>query len=108
MSAFFSRLNVYHFGNSSTQYTDPLYNSNLIGDNTTGQYNLNITYGNRPARCYNALPVDGTSGKCPSPPTNTRNQVTPAYRDGRTPPNGNWPAAYATFVTSNRLFTASV
>jgi hypothetical protein len=104
MSSFFSRLNVYHFGNNFTQYTDPLYNSNLIGDLTTGQYNLNITYGNRPARCYNALPVDAVSGRCPSPPTNAGNQVTPVYRDGRTPSDGNWRAAFANFVTSDSLF----
>lgn len=107
MSAFFSRLNVYHFGNSATQYTDPLYNSNLIGDLAAGQYNLNITYGNRPARCYNALPVDATSGKCPSPPANSGNQVTPVYRDGRTPSDSNWRAAFANFVTSDPLFAVN-
>lgn len=102
MSAFFSRTRwtVNNANATARQYTDPAFNSTEIFDITSGQYDANVTYGNRPAHCANALPPDPKTGRCVA-----TQSITPMYRDGRKPAtNQNWRAAFAGMVVSDPLF----
>ena len=105
MSAFFSRMRLNRYGQQATQYTDPLYQSVDVQDAPGGQYDLNITYGNRPARCTNALPLDAKTNRCPTALNAAANQVTPEYRGTLAKPNdGNWRASFADNMTNDPMF----
>lgn len=102
MSAFFSRTRwvVNGQNQAARQYTDPSYNSTDILDVATGQYDLNVTYGNRPAHCANALPPDPKTGRCLATAS-----VTPQYRDGSTPgTKQSWRASFADSVVNDPMF----
>jgi hypothetical protein len=105
MSAFFSRTRwtVNNANATVRQYTDPSYASTDIYDATTGQYDANVTFGNRPAHCANALPPDTKTGKCLATAS-----ITPLYRDGRKPSNTqNWRAAFADMLVTDPLFAVN-
>ena len=105
MSAFFSRMRLNRYGQQATQYTDPNYQSVDVLDAPGGQYDLNVTYGNRPARCTNALPLDTTTHRCPPAANAAANQVTPEYRGTLAKPkDGNWRASFADNMTSDPMF----
>ncbi len=102
MSAFFSRTRwTVNNGNAAArQYTDPSFGSTDVYDVAAGQYDANVTFGNRPAHCANALPTDPKTGRCAA-----TQSITPIYRDGRKPAaNQNWRAAFASMVVSDPLF----
>lgn len=105
MSAFFSRMRLNRYGAAASQYTDPFYNSADVQDATTGQYDLNITFGNRPPRCNNGLPLDPKTLRCPPAVNAAANQVLPEYRaTGAKPKDGNWRAAFADNMVSDPMF----
>jgi hypothetical protein len=107
MSAFFARTRLQrNYGNQALQFGFPLYNSTDVIDITTDQYNLNVLNGNRPPRCYNGLPVDPVTNRCPTAPNADANRVFPEYRDGRKPAtNESWRAAFAKFMVDDPMFT---
>ncbi|MSV28685.1 MAG: DUF1553 domain-containing protein [Bryobacterales bacterium] len=94
MAAFFSRM---RFPKRNVPANNPLYNSFDVGDQPTGAYDLNTTYGNRPDR----------------KPVGTSTSLTPEYRpltpDGtrQLPPNGNWREAFAQFMVRDPLFAVN-
>jgi hypothetical protein len=105
MSAFFSRMRFSRYTQAATQYTDPFYNSADVQDAVAGQYDLNVTFGNRPARCTNGLPLDPKTNRCPPAINAAANQVTPEYRlTGAKPKNGNWRAAFADNMVVDPMF----
>ncbi len=105
MASFFSRMRLNRYGQQATQYTDPMYNSADVQDATAGQYDLNVTFGNRPARCTNGLPLDPKTNKCPVAISAAANQVTPEYRvTGAKPKDGNWRAAFADNMVVDPMF----
>ena len=90
MSAFFSRLNI---TGRNVPATDMYSGSFDITDRTTGTYDLNTTFGNRP----NRLRVGNTLN------------VTPEYRDGKTPRNGQpWREAFADSLTADPMFAKNI
>jgi hypothetical protein len=106
MAAFFSRTRLVRpVTNNALQYTNPLFNSTEVNDNATGQYDLNVTFGNRPPRCFNNMPVDPRTNRCPAAPNAAANQITPEYRDtGAKPPAGvRWRDAYANFIVDDPM-----
>ena len=105
MSAFFSRMRLNRYGQQATQYTDPNYQSVDVQDAPSGQYDLNVTYGNRPARCTNALPLDPKTNRCPTAVNAAAIQVTPEYRGTLAKPkDGNWRAAFADNMVNDPMF----
>src|SRR5947209_1910274 len=93
MSAFFARTRWTVNGQNAAarQYTDPLFNSTDIYDAASGTYDANVTYGNRPAHCANALAPNPTTGKCLATAS-----YTPVYRDGtKAGTNQPWRATFA-------------
>jgi hypothetical protein len=94
MAAHFSRMTLAAVPNTP-QYEHPLYNSTVVGDNSTGTYNLNVTFGNRPARCAPAAQVTTRGCVAPAPGMPATMSLTPEYRDGSVPGNANWRAAFA-------------
>ena len=90
MSAFFSRVRM---ARNPAPNGQPLYLSEEISDAASGTYDLNTTYGNRPNRT----------------PVGTLRNMTPVYRDGRTPEaKGTWRDAYAAFLTSDPMFARNL
>ena len=86
MSAHFSRLNI---AGRNVPNTDFYSGSFDVNDRTTGTYDLNTTFGNRPnrVRIGNLL------------------NLTPEYRDGKTPAAGqSWRAAFADNMTADPMF----
>jgi hypothetical protein len=86
MAAHFARVRLAAV-RGAVQYEHPLYNSTEVTDATTGTYDLNTTFGNRPNRT----------------PYGTERNLTPEYRD-RTKATGNWREAFADKLTSDPLF----
>jgi Protein of unknown function (DUF1553)/Protein of unknown function (DUF1549) len=89
MSAFFSRLN-YNMPRTSSDPTDPMYNSWRVLENNSAGYALNTNYGNRPNRT----------------PVGTLKVLTPVYYGtGATPANGqNWRDAFAQQLMVDPMF----
>ncbi|MBM3810823.1 MAG: DUF1553 domain-containing protein [Acidimicrobiia bacterium] len=85
MAAFFARTNLAKPSLPTTEY---YYNSYNITDRTTGNYDLNTNFGNRPDR----LPIG------------EMRFLTPEYRDGAKPADGNWRAAFAASMVHDPLF----
>ena len=90
MAAFFSRVRLTNGAPAGArQYEHVLYNSTLVADSPTGQYDLNTTSGNRPVRA----------------PVGTARNFTPEYRDGTKPANDeNWRAFFAGKLTNDPMF----
>ncbi len=84
MAAFFSRTRF-----SIRPQTDLLANSWDVMDITTGTYDLNTTFGNRPTRA----PMAG----------NIRN-LTPSYRLGPEPKGASWRTEFAEFMVKDPMF----
>jgi hypothetical protein len=97
MSAHFARTRLQGVPNLK-QYEDALYNSSDVQDAATGTYDLNTNFGNRPGRCANGLPLLET-GRCLA-----TQRLTPEYRDGSAPGDGNWRAAFAKKLIEDPLF----
>ena len=89
MAAFFSRLN-FNMPRSSTDPTDPMYNSWHVAENTSTGYALNTNYGNRPNRV----------------PVGTVKVLTPLYYGtGSVPASGqNWRDAFAQQLIRDPMF----
>ena len=86
MAAHFSRLNI---TGRKVPNTDFYSGSFDVNDRTTGTYDLNTTFGNRPNRVRIGTLVN----------------LTPEYRDGKTPVAGqNWRAAFADNMTADPMF----
>lgn len=103
MSAFFARASWQRDSSNATarQYTDPNYNQLTMADLATGTYDANVTYGNRPAHCADALPPDPKTGRCLA-----TKSYTPEYRETHATPakDQNWRSAFADFITSDPMF----
>jgi hypothetical protein len=100
MAAFFSRTRWTFRTQLALQYVDPMYNSGDVSNATTGQYDLNVTFGNRPARCANAVAPDPRTGRCLA-----GGNVTPEYRlNALKPKDGNWRASFADYLTDDPMF----
>lgn len=89
MAAFFSRMRITA---SRAPQDDFYYRSYEVSDAASGQYALNTNYGNRTAR----TPVGGLSS------------LTPQYRDGWTPSQGDWRAAFADRMTADPMFARNL
>ncbi len=88
MAAFFSRLN-FNMPRTSNDIKDGMYNSWRVLDRTTGSYDLNTTYGNRPNRV--AIGAVKT--------------LTPMYRDGSLPAAGQaWRDVFARKMQADPMF----
>ncbi len=88
MAAFFSRLN-FNMPRTSGDVYNGMYNSWRVLDRTTGSYDLNTTFGNRPNRVA----------------IGTVKTLTPVYRDGSQPAAGqSWRDAFARKVTADPMF----
>jgi hypothetical protein len=85
MAAFFSRERNQ---TATADRDDPRFNSRVVTDVVTGQYDLNTNYGNRPVRV-----AIGT----------TRN-FTPEYRTGGTPKGVDWRGEFAEFMINDPMF----
>jgi len=86
MAAHFSRLNI---AGRAAPNTDFYSGSFDVNDRTTGTYDLNSTFGNRPNRVRIGNLVN----------------VTPEYRDGKVPAAGqNWRQAFADNLTADPMF----
>ncbi len=89
MAAFFSRI---RYQGARVERTDPLYQSFDVADATTGAYNLNTNFGNRPNRqAIGAV-----------------NSLTPVYRDGRTPSSSDWRGEFAGFLVTDPQFAINL
>lgn len=86
MAAFFSRTQMQRY--RTNDQSDPYYNSYFVTDRPAGQYDLNTTSGNRPARTA----PNGVRG------------YTPVYRDGRAPDGGAWRESFARFMIEDPMF----
>lgn len=86
MAAHFSRLNITGRNVPGTDYYSGSFD---VSDRTTGTYDLNTTFGNRPNRVR----------------IGTLLNLTPEYRDGKAPGNGQpWRHAYADNLTGDPMF----
>src|SRR5262245_53583931 len=86
MAAFFSRLRMNKLSRASADF---YYESYDVSDATTGSYDLNTNYGNRPDR----LPIGSVRA------------LTPEYRvSGATPASGSWRAAFAQNMLKDPMF----
>ena len=91
MSAFFSRSNLTGRGNLGA--TNPYTNSFDTNDRTTGTYDLNTNYGNRPNRVKNGTLVN----------------LNPEYRDGSTVSNTvAWRDAFANKLVRDPMFARNM
>ncbi len=91
MSAFFSRSNLTGRGNMGA--TNPYSNSFDTNDRTTGTYDLNTNYGNRPNRVKNGTLVN----------------ISPEYRDGSTVSNTvAWRDAFANKLVRDPMFARNM
>ncbi|MBK5290479.1 MAG: DUF1549 domain-containing protein [Acidobacteriia bacterium] len=89
MAAFFARTDMIKPRVAST--AEFYYNSYDVTDRTTGNYDLNTNYGNRPDRV----------------PIGASRFLTPEYRD-ESLPEGNWRASFAGFVVNDPLFAVNM
>jgi hypothetical protein len=85
MAAFFSRERNQ---TATTDRLDPRFNSRIVTDVATGQYNLNTNYGNRPQRA----------------PIGTLRSLAPEYRTGETPKSEDWRGEFAEFMINDPMF----
>jgi hypothetical protein len=101
MAAHFSRMRLAAVPNT-TQFEHPLYNSTNVTDVATGQYDLNVTFGNRPARCPPGAQIAGRG--CVSTDRSVPMNLQPEYRDGAAPGNPNWRSAFAEKLVHDPMF----
>ncbi|MGH9721540.1 MAG: DUF1553 domain-containing protein [Bryobacteraceae bacterium] len=89
MAAFFARLEM---PQRNLPITDFYYRSFDVRDRTTGNYDLNTNFGNRPDRVAIA----------------NQRFFTPEYRvTGATPPAGNWRTAFADNMVNDPMFAVN-
>jgi hypothetical protein len=103
MAAHFSRMTLAAV-REAQQFSHPLYNSSVVGDSPTGTYNLNVTFGNRPPRCAPGATVTPRACVSPAKGVPATLSLTPEYRDGSTPKDGNWRAAFAQKMIADPMF----
>jgi hypothetical protein len=101
MAAHFSRMRLNAVPNTR-QFEHPLYNSTEVTDVSAGQYDLNVTFGNRPARCAPGAQPVGRG--CVATDRSVTMNLQPEYRDGSTPRTGNWRAAFAEKLVDDPMF----
>lgn len=90
MAAHFARLNVAGRPNIAGNFFTGSFD---VTDRTTGTYDLNTNFGNRPNRVR----------------VGTLLNVTPEYRNGKVPANGrNWREAYASELVSDPMFAKNL
>jgi hypothetical protein len=92
MAAFFSRTRFNRYPEAAPapgQTASYMYLSYDVEDAATGTYDLNTTYGNRPNRTKLGNIVN----------------LTPTYRTGATPADGNWRASFAANMVADPLFS---
>jgi Protein of unknown function (DUF1553)/Protein of unknown function (DUF1549) len=95
MAAFFSRTRFNRYPEDAPkpgQAASYMYLSYDVEDAATGTYDLNTTYGNRPNRTKVGSIVN----------------LTPTYRTGATPKDGNWRAAFAANLVADPLFSRNL
>jgi hypothetical protein len=91
MAAFFSRVNL--TGRGTLTGGNPYSNSFDVSDRTTGTYDLNTNYGNRPNRIKIGTLVN----------------LTPEYRDGKTTANNVvWRDAFANQLVKDPMFARNM
>lgn len=91
MAAFFSRANL--TGRGNIPGGSPYSNSFDVSDRTTGTYDLNTNYGNRPNRIKVGTLVN----------------LTPEYRDGKVTSNSvNWREAFAAQLVVDPMFARNM
>jgi hypothetical protein len=103
MAAHFSRMRLSGAPNTA-QNAHPLYNSTVVSDTPRGTYDLNVAFGNRPARCAPGAQV--VNGRCTALDSKTPAtlSLTPEYHDGSTPGDTDWRAAFATKLLQDPMF----
>jgi len=85
MAAYFSRVRFFNRGNMDPEFP----NSTDVSDATTGNYNMNTTFGNRPRRVQIGLLRSANA----------------AWRMGDAEPNtSDWRAQFAVRLTNDRMF----
>jgi Protein of unknown function (DUF1553)/Protein of unknown function (DUF1549) len=95
MAAFFSRTRFTRYPEPNPlpgQVASYMFASYDVEDATSGTYDLNTSYGNRPNRTKLGNTVN----------------LTPTYRTGATPPDGAWRAAFAANLVSDPLFSRNL
>ena len=95
MAAFFARTRFVRYPEPNPAPGQPssyMFASYDVQDAATGTYDLNTTYGNRPNRTKLGNVVN----------------LTPTYRNGATPTDGNWRAAFAANVVADPLFSRNL
>jgi hypothetical protein len=103
MAAHFSRMRLNGL-REATQFQHPLYNSTEVTDVNTGNYDLNVTFGNRPARCAPGAKAVGRTCVSSDRTVPATMAIQPEYYDGTTPRNSNWRAAFAEKVVQDPMF----
>ena len=100
MSAFFARTRLTNYPSPTPPpgqtSTDPYYQSTMVENlSTTGGYDLNTNYGNRP----NRVPYNGQKTQ----------SLTPVYQySGATPADGSWRSAFAQFAVADPMFARNM
>jgi len=95
MAAFFSRTRFTRYPENQVTGvpTSYMFNSYIVTDATTGTYDLNTTFGNRPNRVKIGTTVN----------------LTPTYREtGAAPKDANWRAAFAQNLVADPLFARNI
>jgi hypothetical protein len=103
MAAHFSRMRLNAVPNTP-QFEHPLYNSTEVADVANGTYDLNVTFGNRPARCAPGAQPSGRACISPDRAIPATMSLQPEYRDGSVPRNANWRAAFAEKLVQDPMF----
>lgn len=75
----------------TTDRANPEVNARNVTDATTGTYDLNTGFGNRPIRS----------------PYGTMRSLTPVYRDGRMPSRADWRGDFADFLVTDPMFAVN-
>jgi hypothetical protein len=104
MAAHFSRMRLAAAVPNTAQYLNPLYNSTVVSDADRGTYDLNVTFGNRPARCAPGAQVVNARCMPLDPKMPATLSLTPEYHDGSAPGNSNWRAAFAQKLLQDPMF----
>lgn len=89
MAAFFSRT---RWTRDAAVQGEPMFNSYFVWNAPAGQYDLTTNFGNRPTRAA----------------IGTMRNLTPQYRTGATPSNGEWRDAFAANMVSDPMFARNL
>jgi hypothetical protein len=103
MAAHFSRMRLNPIGGTA-QYEHPLYNSTDVTDVNAGTYDLNVTFGNRPARCAPGAQPLGRACVSSERTIPATMSLQPEYRDGSPGGNSNWRVAFAEKLLRDPMF----